>query len=110
MAYPRKLIVDAVRTVAFGAIGAGYSAVGAAITEPCRLFCLTNLTDEDVYFSIDGVIDQFIVPSNSFKLIDVTANKVRDDGFFLAEGTVFYVRRVGVAPTLGSVYIEVLHG
>jgi hypothetical protein len=110
MAYPKRLRIDTVRTAAFGAIGAAYSAVGTAITDPCRIFCLTNITDQDVFFSIDGVNNHFIVPSNSFKLIDITANKVRDDGFFLPEGTVFYVVRAGAAPTVGAVYIEVLHG
>ena len=110
MAYPKRLRLDAVRSAAFGAIGAAYSAVGVALTDPCRIFCLTNLTDADVFFSVDGVTDHFIVPSNSFKLIDVSANKIRDEGFFLPEGTVFYVVRVAGAPTTGSVYIEVLHG
>lgn len=110
MGYPKRLRIDAIRTVAFGGIGAAYAAVGAALTEPCRIFCLTNLTDVDVYFSLDGVTDHFIVPSNSFKLIDITANKVRDEGFFISEGTVFYIVRVAGAPTTGSAYIEVLHG
>ena len=110
MAYPKRFAIDTIRTAAFGAIGAAYSAVGEALDEPCRIFCLTNLTDQDVFFSLDGVNDHFIVPTNSFKLIDVTANKVRDDGFFVREGTVFYVVRVAGAPTLGSVYIEIIHG
>ena len=59
-------------------------------------------------FSIDGVNDHFILPPRSFKLIDVTANKVRDDGFFVREGTVFYVKQTLAAPTLGSVIIEIV--
>lgn len=110
MAYPKVLRVDAIRTLGFAAIGAAYVAVGTALAQPCRVFCLTNMSDQDVYFSIDGVTNQFIVPANSFKLIDLCSNKVRDDGFFLSEGTVFYVRRVAAALTLGNVYIEVLHG
>lgn len=110
MSYPKRLIPDTVRTAAFGAVGAAYSAVGAALTDQCRIFCLTNLTDADVFFSVDGVNNHFIVPSNSFKLIDVASNKIRDEGFFLPTGTVFYVVRVAGAPTVGAVYIEVLHG
>lgn len=109
MAYKNKLKVDAIRTVAFGSVGAAYSAVGTALDDPARLFCLTNTTDADVYFSIDGTTNHFIVPTNSFKLIDITTNKVREDGYFLAEGTIFYVKRVSGAPTSGSVYIEIVH-
>ncbi len=108
MGFQRRLRVDTIRTAAFGAIGAAYSAVGTALDSTARIFCLTNLTDQDVYFSIDGVNDHFIVPSNSFKLIDITANTVKDYPYFLAEGTVFYVSRAGGAPTTGNVYVEVI--
>jgi len=109
MAYKNRLKVDAIRTAAFGAVGVNYAAVGAALADPARIFIFTNLTDADIYFSIDGVTNHFIVPSNSFKLIDVTANKVREDGFFLAEGVVLYAKRVAGAPTTGNIYIEVIH-
>ena len=109
MAYRNRLRIDAFRTLAFGAIGVNYGAIGAALTEPCRIFILNNLTDADIFFSLDGATNQFILPPRSFKLIDVTANKVRDDGFFVSEGTIFYARHTGVAPTLGAVYIECIH-
>ena len=108
MAYNNRVIVDARRALAFGAIGAVYAAVGAALASPARIFILNNLTDADMDFSIDGVTDHFILPPNSFKLIDVTANKVRDDGFFIREGTVFYVKQTAAAATAGSVVIEII--
>lgn len=109
MAYKNKFKVDTIRTIAFGAIGAAYSAVGTALDDPARLFCLTNTTDVDLYFSIDGTNDHFIVPTDSFKLIDITTNRVREDGFFLAEGTIFYVKEVSGAAGSGSVYVEIIH-
>jgi hypothetical protein len=110
MAYPKRLVVDEIRSLGFASILAAYSAVGGALLEPCRIFCITNTTDQNIFISLDGVANNFIIPTNSFKLIDVTANKVRDDGFFVAEGSFFYVKRVSAAPTLGSVYIEIIHG
>ena len=109
MSYPKRLIADAVRTIAFGAITAAYAAVGAALDSPVRIFCLSNLTNQDVYFSIDGVTDQFIVPAGSFKLIDVSTNRTTIENFFLQQGVVFYARTVGVVnPTSGSVYIDII--
>jgi len=109
MAYKNRVKIDAIRSAAFGAIGANYSAVGAVLADPARILILNNLTDADVYFSIDGTNNHFILPPRSFKLIDITTNKVRDDGFFLAEQGYIWVKHTGVAPTVGSVYIEVIH-
>ena len=109
MSYRNRFRIDPIRTAAFGVIGVNYSAVGTSLTEPARIFILNNLTDASVFFSIDGINDHFILPPNGFKLIDVTTNKVRDDGFFVSDGTVFYVKRVSSAPTSGSVYIEIIH-
>jgi len=109
MAFKNRLKIEEIRTTAFGGIGAAYAAVGGAVGSPARIFILTNLTDADVYFSIDGVTNHLIVPSNSFKLIDVSANKIREDGFFVEEGTIFYAKRVAGAPSAGSIYIEVIY-
>jgi len=108
MSYPNRVSMDAIRTLAFGGIGGAYAAVGAALTAEARIFQITNLCNTSMLFSLDGVNDHFIVPANSFILIDVTANKVRDDGFFLRVGTIFWVKQV-VAPASGSVYVTVIH-
>ena len=47
--------------------------------------------------------------ANSFLIIDLSTNKIRDDGLFLAIGTQFYVKQV-TGPSSGSVWIEVIHG
>jgi len=108
MAYSKKIIVDARRDLAFGGIGAAYVAVGGALASPARVFIINNLTDANLDISLDGVNDNFILPPRSFKLIDVTANKVRDDGWFAPEGTVFYVKQTVGAPTLGAFYVEII--
>jgi len=108
MAYPKRITIDAARTVAFGGIGAAYAAVGGAVATAARIVILNNLTDQTLWISADGVNDQFILPAGGFKLIDVSANRTTVENYFIPEGTVFYVRHAGVAPTSGSVYVEIL--
>ena len=97
------------RTTAFGAIGAGYGAVGTAMDHPIRIFYLQNMTDETLMFSFDGTNDHLPLPAAGYIVIDVTANKSMDQGFYLAEGDTVYVRQIGV-PTVGSVYLSVFYG
>ena len=108
MAYNNRVIIDPIRTLAFGAIGAAFGAVGAAVASPVRLFVLKNFTDVNMDFSIDGVNINFVLLPNSGQVLDITANKVRDDGFFVSEGTIFSVRQSAGAPTLGNVHIEII--
>jgi len=110
MAYGRKVSFDAIREIAFGGIGAAYAAVGTATTDNARLININNSTDAEVYISLDGSTDHLRLPANSFKLFDFSANKIRDDGFFIARGTVFSVKQVSGAPSSGSVWIEVVYG
>lgn len=110
MGYPKQATFETLRTVAFGAIGAGYSAVGAAFTEPVRLLGITNTTDQNVFFSDDGVNDKVIIPSGSGKVFDVTTNRTNQENLFLGEGRFAYIRRAGGAPASGAVYIETVIG
>lgn len=93
------------RSLAFGSIVAGYTGVGTSITEAVRIFEVFNLTDALLQFSLDGVDDHFVLPSNGYKIIDVTGNMVDRQGYYVAEGTRLYVKRIGV-PTTGSVYLS----
>ena len=110
MAYSKRMEVDEIRRLAFGAIGPTYSAVGTALAEPCRIFILSNITNVNILFSLDGATDHFLLPPGGFKLIDVCTNKVRDDGFFVPDGTVFYARHEAGAPAAsGEVFVEIMH-
>lgn len=100
---------EPVRTAAFGAIVAGYTGVGTAVSHPVRQFLLQNLTDATVMFSFDGVNDHFPLPANGFFLSDITSNAAVSMGFFLAEGDRLYVKEVGV-PTIGNVYFSAFYG
>lgn len=100
---------DPVRELAFGGISGSYAAVGSALTKRARGFCLTNNTEGDMMFSLDGSNDHLFVHANSFKLWDVQSNcnPQFDDRFVIPIGTIFYVKQLE-APVSGSVYVELL--
>ncbi len=108
MAFGTRAEFDEVREVAFGSIGASYSAIGTALTDHARIIRFVNSTDDEVYISSDGSTNNFRMSANSFILFDFSTNKIRDDGLFVAIGTQFYVKRVSGAPTEGAVWIEVV--
>ena len=98
----------ALRSLGFAAIGAGYAAVGAAIIKRIMVIKLYNGTDQAVYYSNDGTNDKDILPPGAFFVVDVTANEVKNDGFFFAAGETWSVKHAGVAPTAGSFYITIV--
>jgi len=104
-----RLIPEPVRSLAFGSIGVAYMGIGTAITKPVRIFHLQNLTDANLMFSFGGVDDHVAIPAGGYLLIDVTANKSNERGFFIGEGERIYVKRIGT-PTTGSVYLSTFYG
>lgn len=104
-----RLFPEPVRSLAFGSIIAGYTAIGTPFINPSRVFFLQNLTDATLMFSFDGVNDNFPLPASGYILIDVTTNKTVSVGCFFAQGTVIYVKRIGI-PTSGSVYLSTFYG
>jgi len=104
-----RLRAETCRSLAFGSIIVGYTAVGTAMSNPVRMFLLQNLTNATVWFSLDGVNNHFPLGATSYVLLDIAANKTQDTGFFLAEGDRLYVKRLGT-PTSGSVYLTVFYG
>ena len=97
-----KFDIDDLRTIAFGAVGAGYTAIGNSSDYPIVQFIVQNFTDVDLLFSIDGINDKFRLPADGFWNCDVAANKQGDKSAALPVGTTFYVKQDGV-PASGSV-------
>ncbi len=100
---------EPLRSLAFGSIVAGYTAIGTALANPVRILLLQNFTDKTLTFSFDGVDDHVVLSLGGYLLIDVTANKSLSGGFYLAQGKIIYVKRLGT-PTTGSVYLSVFYG
>lgn len=105
-----RLEPEDMRSLAFGSITSSYMGIGTAFTKPIRIFLVQNLTDVLMIFSFDGANDHFPLPSNGYMLLDISANKTREQGYYIAEGTRVYVKDNGDSPTMGSVYITTFYG
>jgi hypothetical protein len=100
--------IEAVRTRAFGTIGAAYATVGTPISNPAQMFLVQNFTDIPVMISFDGgVVDHIPVPAYGGIVFDNTANRaIEADGLYVSKGTQIAVKQIGiVAATLGAVYV-----
>lgn len=107
-----RLMPEEVRSAAFGVIGDVYMGLGTAMTRPIRMFLLQNMTNANMMFSFDGIHDHLPLPKLGYLVLDITANKNLAQGYYLAEGTRVYVKKLTVAdvPTLGGVYLTTFYG
>lgn len=104
--FSTRLRVEAARSLAFGSVGASYTAVGSAFLHPISILYILNSTNESVWISFDGVVDHAPIPAGSFLLLDLTTNKANAIGVFVEKGTQMYTKRLSGAPTSGAVYIS----
>lgn len=110
MANTQTVIFDTIRTLAYTGISGTYAVVGSKLAYPARLLCITNATNGNLLFSTNGSTDMLFVAQNSFKLFDLSTNRLTvDQMFVVSAGTQFYVKQ-STAPTIGDVYIEVIYG
>lgn len=98
-----KARFEELRSLAFGSIGAGFAAVGSAIADEAEITLAINNTDADLILSFDGVTDHCFLPMWTQRVIDWNTNEKQ-----VGNRTTFYAKHNGVAPTEGSVYIEVV--
>ena len=101
---------EPLRTLLFSGISGTYYGVGAELAHPARNTYILNNTDRVLVFSFDGVTDHLVLPSLGYWFYDITSNKSRDQGFYLAEGERLYVKTPTTAPTTGAVYLSVMYG
>lgn len=83
---------DTLRKIDSATFTGAYQAVGSALTRPIRLVKFVNDSSVPVTLSWDGVTDHDYLPANSFAVFDLTSNEVRQDGWFIGQGTQFYVK------------------
>jgi hypothetical protein len=103
--------IDAYRTLGFASISAAFATVGTPLAHNWRIVCITNNTNGDMIFSVDGTTNNLFVPANSFKLFDISTNSPNvqvEDNLEFQIGTQFYVKQ-STAATAGAVYIEGLY-
>ncbi len=109
MAFGTRVNFDAIREIVAGSISGSYAALGVPTTGHARILSVNNATEQEVYITFDGTTDQLRMASNSFKLLDLSSNKVRDDGLFIAVGTQISVRFVSTTTAVGAVWAEVMY-
>jgi len=105
-----RVFFEPIKTLGFAGISAAYATVGAATSKTIKAFCVSNDTEGDMYFSIDGTDDHMYLAAGSFRLYDLQSNMNSndDDSFVLSVGTQFYVKQI-TAPVSGSVYVECIY-
>ena len=108
MAFGTRVAFEPVRELAGSSIIGAYSTLGTPLADHSRIITLNNSTGQQVYISFNGTDDHLRMATNSFKLLDLSANKIRDDGLFLAVGTQIFVRYVSTTSVTGDVWAEVM--
>lgn len=116
MAYGKRVTFETLRQATPAQIGATYAAIGTALLHDCRIIQLTNASDGDVLISFDGVNDHVHLAAStagpaSYRQFNWTENQVEvNEGFFLAKGTIIYVKDGTSPPANGNVIVEVIYG
>ncbi len=100
---PEPARFDGLRSLAFGSIGATFSALGTPFDNVNRILKLVNTTDADVIVTFDGINDNDIVPTGGFVLYDFFS-----DQLILSKFTQISIRRLTV-PTSGTFYAIAVH-
>ena len=107
--FAARAAFEPLRSLAFGSISGAYAKVGTPLSNPARLIHVYNGCNTDMEFSIDGTNAHFYVPAGGFILFDFTTNHTSPEGFFIPQGTQFYVKQAS-APGSGAVWITVVYG
>jgi len=101
---------EPLRSVAFGAITNSYASVGLPFENPVRILKVTNLTNQAVLVSLNGIDDHDIVAANGFFLYDYSSNRADAAGLLeQPQGDRIYVRTPSTLPTIGSLYVTVVY-
>ncbi len=103
MADSTQLGVAPCQSLGFASIGATYAEVGTT-KYPSRMILFQNFTDATVWWSFDGVNDNFPMLPNGYFVLDICTNQDLNQGMFLDVDRNMFVRYLSGAPTLGSVY------
>ena len=106
-----RLFPEPLRSLAFGSVSGTYARIGTPLAFPSRIFWLQNLTDVSVFISLDGITNHMYLISGEAFILDNTSNKTNVGGSLcFAQGTQFYAKDDGGAPTSGQITITTLYG
>lgn len=108
MAVGIRLELEPLRSLEYDSIDTAYIGVGDEIDHPARLLLIQNMTDASLMFSFNGIDDHFPVQKQAALILDISANKTIDSGFFIEQGSRLYVKQIDT-PTSGFVYFTVFY-
>lgn len=112
MTYVSEIIADfeTLRSAAFGSVGASYTAMGNALSNPASALIIVSGLDEDVLLSIDGSTDQIGIPAGLTTNIDFGSNRQGTGKLYLPKGTIIYQKQGAAgAPSSGTLYVTVMY-
>jgi len=104
-----RMVAEPQRILAAASISGAYMGIGTPLEYPTRLLWVLNLTNALLQFSLDGINDHFVLPTQSNFVFDVTTNTPQTLGCYIGVGTRFYVKEIGL-PSTGNVYISSFYG
>ena len=108
-----RMYAEPIRELGFAAISPVYMGIGAGLSHPSRTLYFQNLTDKLIYFSFDGINDNFSLPSLGYFVLDVSANRTGPtEAIYFSQGQRIYARSLPGAgiPTAGVVQVSTFYG
>jgi hypothetical protein len=101
---------EPLRSTLFSAITSSYQSVGLPFANPVRILKVTNVTNQSILISLNGIDDHDIVAANGFFLYDYSSNKANAGGLLeQPQGDRIYIKAQSSLPTIGSLYVTVVY-
>ncbi len=101
---------EPLRSILFSTITSSYQSVGLPFANPVRILKVTNVTNQSILISLNGIDDHDIVAANGFFLYDYSSNKANAGGLLeQPQGDRIYARAQSSLPTIGSLYVTVVY-
>ncbi len=101
---------EPLRSITYADIETGYEAIGLPFANPIRILKVTNLTDQNMLISLNGIDDNDIVAKNGFFLYDYATNKANAAGLLeQPQGDRIYIKAPSTLPTIGNLYVTVVY-
>lgn len=91
-------------------VSADYQGVGLPFANPVRILKVTNLTNENILVSLNGIDDHDIVAANGFFLYDYCTNRSSSGGLLeQPQGDRIYVKAENSLPSIGNLYVTIVY-
>jgi hypothetical protein len=101
---------EPLRSILFTDISGVYAGIGTPFANPVRILKVSNLTNQNMLISLNGIDDHDVVAAGGFFLYDYASNKAQAAGLLeQPQGDRIYVKALSTPPASGSVYVTVVY-